>query len=93
MTQKMMQEIIKKTFITAQSHIEELVPPSLQAQYRLLPKKTALRCLHFPRSMDEVYQATRTLKYEEFLNFHLVLEMIHWHAARQRKRARRSTVC
>lgn len=77
MTQKMMQEIIKKTFITAQSHIEELVPPSLQAQYRLLPKKTALRCLHFPRSMDEVYQATRTLKYEEFLKFHLVLEMIH----------------
>ena len=47
MTQKMMQEIIKKTFITAQSHIEELVPLSLQAQYRLLPKKTALRCLHF----------------------------------------------
>ena len=40
-------------------------------------KRQALRCLHFPRSMDEVYQATRTLKYEEFLKFHLVLEMIH----------------
>ena len=77
MTQKMMQEIIKKTFLIAQSHIEECVPPSLQKQYRLLPKKTALRCLHFPRSMEEVYQATRTLKYEEFLKFHLVLEMIH----------------
>lgn len=77
MTQKMMQEILRKTFITAQSHIEDLIPLSLQQQYRLLPKRTALRCLHFPNSMEEVRQAVRTLKYEEFLKFHLVLAMIH----------------
>ena len=76
-TQKMMQQIMKKTFLAAQSHVEEQVPSSLRAQYRLLPRRTALRCLHFPNSMEEVRQAVRTLKYEEFLRFHLLLEMIH----------------
>ena len=43
-TQKMMQQIMKKTFLAAQSHVEEQVPSSLRAQYRLLPRRTALRC-------------------------------------------------
>ena len=77
MTQKMMHEIIKKTFIASQTHIVETVPQSLMQQYRLLSKKTAYRYLHFPQSMEEVRQAVRTLKYEEFLRFHVVLEMIH----------------
>lgn len=76
MTQKVMMDIIKKTFVEAQSHLVDFVPSTLTQQYRLMPRRTALRCIHFPQSMDEVKLATRTLKYEEFLKFHLVLAMI-----------------
>ena len=51
------------------------LPKSLIEKYRLLSKKDSLRMLHFPKSMDDVKQGFRHLKYEEFLEFVLVMEL------------------
>ena len=72
MTRKMMQEIIKKLSSPLNHILKNSYRLRFRHKYRLLPK-TALRCLHFPRPWMRSTQATRTLKYEEFLKFHLVL--------------------
>lgn len=75
MRQSSIANVIKKVFVSAFGQIEEGVPEDLRIRYRLLDKKTALRCIHFPRSLNEANLAIRTLKYEEFLHFHLALLM------------------
>ncbi|MBQ7889219.1 MAG: ATP-dependent DNA helicase RecG [Erysipelotrichaceae bacterium] len=75
MRQSSIYNVIKKVFMAAFSQVEEGIPQDLKERYRLLDKKTALRCIHFPRTMNDVTQAIRTLKYEEFLHFHLALLM------------------
>ncbi len=51
------------------------LPIYFREKYRLLSKKESLRLLHFPKSMDDVKQGYRHLKYEEFLEFVLVMEL------------------
>ena len=51
------------------------LPPSLIQKYKLLSKKESLKLLHFPKTMDDVKQGFRHLKYEEFLEFVLVMEL------------------
>ena len=51
------------------------LPIYFRDKYRLLSKKESLRLLHFPRSMEDVRQGYRHLKYEEFLEFVLVMEL------------------
>ena len=73
MRQSSIANVIKKVYIASLTDIQESVPSDLRNRYRLLDKKTALRCIHFPRTMQEVQSAVRTLKYDEFLQFHLAL--------------------
>ncbi len=75
MRQSSIANVIKKVFVACFEKIEEGVPEDLRIRYRLLDKKTALRCIHFPRSLNEASLAVRTLKYEEFLHFHIALLM------------------
>ena len=49
------------------------LPLELRAKYRLLSRSAALRCIHFPRSMEEVDAARRRLVYEELLLLELML--------------------
>lgn len=51
------------------------LPPTFINKYRLASKKNSLRMLHFPKSMEDVKQGFRHLKYEEFLEFVLVMEL------------------
>lgn len=51
------------------------LPQYFKDKYRLLSKKDSLKLLHFPKSMDDVKQGFRHLKYEEFLEFVLVMEL------------------
>lgn len=75
MRQSSIHNVMKKVFMAVFQQVEEGVPSDLRERYRLLDQKTALRCIHFPRNMNEVALAVRTLKYEEFLHFHLALLM------------------
>ncbi|MDO4192415.1 MAG: ATP-dependent DNA helicase RecG [Erysipelotrichaceae bacterium] len=66
-TQKDIRNIIRKVMSAVE--IRDIVPGELMDRYRLLERKEALRCVHEPRSGEDVQKAYRTLKYEEFLIF------------------------
>lgn len=69
-------DIRKITAKIISKHIEEIpdeIPESLRIKYRLLHRREALRKLHIPKSLKDVSEATRTLKYEEFLRFQMSL--------------------
>lgn len=51
------------------------VPAHLKEKYRLLDLRTALHQIHQPNSLEGLKQASRTLKYEEFLRFQTKLQI------------------
>lgn len=61
--------LIKK--ILDNATIENLIPDTFIKRYRLMNRKDALRAVHLPKSEEEKFLGLRTLKYEEFLLYHL----------------------
>ena len=53
--------------------VYDSMPVELRTKYRLMGRNEALRCIHFPVSMEEVAQAKRRLIYEELLSLELLL--------------------
>ena len=51
------------------------LPREFMEKYKLLSKKESLKLLHFPKNMEYVKKGYRHLKYEEFLEFVLVMEL------------------
>lgn len=74
--QKTIRACIEKVYEEVVNEIYDIVPEKLLRHYRLLRKAEALRRIHFPKSMDDVKTATRTLKYEEFLRFFTAIELM-----------------
>lgn len=68
-----MRKIMQKIIINTVDSVPDEVPESLRNKYRLLHRKEALRKLHLPKSLTDVSEAARTLKYEEFLRFQMSL--------------------
>lgn len=64
-------KFVKKVFLANYENIVDEIPISIREKYKLLPKVVALKYIHFPKNDNEVKLAIRTLKYHEFLNFHL----------------------
>ena len=73
---KQMRRFITSAFNQYGSLIEENLPPQLLARYRLMPRKEALKAMHFPRTASEVKQARRRMVYEEFLLFQLKIQAL-----------------
>lgn len=75
LSQKDMQKLIAKAlpFVDQISKVD--VPEVFRTRYRLLRLKDAIHYLHQPRSIEAVVQASRTLKYEEFLRFQTKLQL------------------
>ncbi|MBQ0065696.1 MAG: ATP-dependent DNA helicase RecG [Firmicutes bacterium] len=71
--QKEMQGMILKALEHA-NEITELVPDRYRQKYRLLDSATAYRYIHAPENEDQIKQAVRTLKYQEFLYFQCVMQ-------------------
>lgn len=63
------ERLIKK--ILESIRIEETVPTIYKEAYRLQSKQQALQWIHRPQTKDQLMAALRTLKYEEFLRYHL----------------------
>ncbi len=63
----LMKKILKK------ESFHNLLPESLINKYRLSDRDTAMREIHFPQNPNRLRDALRTLKYEEFLAYHLSL--------------------
>lgn len=73
-TQKDIHKYIKKAWDVLGNDIQEFLPEELRQKYRLISKKQAIHDIHFPKSMQEVAQSLRHLKYEEFLRFQLSMQ-------------------
>ncbi|SJZ98222.1 ATP-dependent DNA helicase RecG [Anaerorhabdus furcosa] len=76
LTQKNMQDVLRRCFDNSKATIENDVPSKYRERYRLLDKKDAYEKIHFPENATDVSLAIRTLKYEEFLKFHLAIQLI-----------------
>lgn len=63
------ERLIKK--ILESIRIEETVPAVYKDAYRLQSKQQALQWIHRPQTKEQLMAALRTLKYEEFLRYHL----------------------
>lgn len=55
------------------SDLPETLPDHLLSQYRMVPRWTALRHIHFPENQQELDAATRRLKFEELFFLQLRL--------------------
>ncbi|AXN40496.1 ATP-dependent DNA helicase RecG [Peribacillus butanolivorans] len=75
-TVKGMRRFIANAFSQYGAMIEENLPPQLLATYKLMPRKEALRMMHFPISANDVKQARRRFVYEEFLFFQLKMQAL-----------------
>lgn len=75
-TQKSFQGYIKKALAFYQGHIQDEVPNSLLIKHHLIHKELALNLIHFPSNDQDIKEALRYLKYEEFLRFQLTMQYI-----------------
>ena len=67
-------DLVKQSWMLNRDEIDDFVPEDFQQKHKLLSRKLALYLLHFPKYMQEVQQAIRTMKYEEFLRFQIVMQ-------------------
>lgn len=75
-TQKSFQNYVMKALKFYQGHIQDEVPASLLIKHHLIHKELALNLIHFPCNNDDIEEALRYLKYEEFLKFQLTMQYI-----------------
>ena len=66
------QKFTKKIFNHYKDTIKDNLPNWIKEKYKLLDLAVALKLIHFPKNESEVLLAVRTLKYNEFIRFHLI---------------------
>lgn len=60
-----------------QDNILENLPKKMIEKYQLLSRDVALRLVHFPKSLNQINQSLRRLKYEELFYFQLLMAIRH----------------
>lgn len=73
LTSRSVRRIIYRFFKEHGLELREQLPGWLIAQHDLMEGRVALRAIHFPKSHDELEQATRRLKFEELFYIQLLL--------------------
>ena len=76
MTKKSLQGYIKKALLYMQGKISDEVPVQYLSKHTLIHKQLAMHLIHFPSTKEDISQALRYLKYEEFLKFQLTMQYI-----------------
>ena len=76
LTQKSFQQYVKKALNLLKGNIESFVPEEYIIKHQLIHKESALWNIHFPQSQEDIKQALKYLKYEEFLKFQLTMQTI-----------------
>ncbi|RYL95375.1 ATP-dependent DNA helicase RecG [Sporolactobacillus sp. THM7-4] len=74
MTVKRMRKIVSQALKQFPDYLEENLPEKFLNDYKLMPRKEAVREIHFPTERARLYQARRRLVYEEFLNYELKIQ-------------------
>ncbi|MFV0380131.1 MAG: ATP-dependent DNA helicase RecG [Anaerorhabdus sp.] len=75
-TQKIISSTITKIMENKSYVIKDYIPDNYKKKYRLCSKEDALKWIHFPANKQQIDQATRRIKYEEFLMFNLGIQLI-----------------
>ncbi|TYP59988.1 ATP-dependent DNA helicase RecG [Thermosediminibacter litoriperuensis] len=78
LTQKIMRKIIKSV-LQETLEVDEVLPKSVLKEYRLMPKASALRNIHFPESWEELKKAQERFAFEELLLFQLAMMITRRH--------------
>jgi ATP-dependent DNA helicase RecG len=68
--------LVKRCLIYLQGKVENLIPADYQKKYRLLSRYDAFEKVHCPKSLEDVHQGLRLLKYEEALLFSLKSQIV-----------------
>jgi ATP-dependent DNA helicase RecG len=76
---KLVEEVLK----IAEPHIRETLPASLLEAEKLIPKKAAIRQIHFPNDITQLSAAQHRLKFEEL--FYIQLRLLKLKLVRQEK--------
>ena len=74
--QRTVRACMERVLFAMHENIPDVIPIKYQRKYRLSDKETALQRIHFPKDREEIHQAYRTLKYEEFLKFFTSIELM-----------------
>ncbi|MGG5370482.1 ATP-dependent DNA helicase RecG [Enterococcus sp. AZ196] len=67
-------DLIKAAFEKFGDQVTENLPDYLLEKYRLMPRKQAMRALHFPKNPEESHQAKRRVVFEEFFLFQMRMQ-------------------
>ena len=68
--------LAKKSLTAVHGQISSIIPYDYLNKYRLVNKEVALNWAHNPKSLQEIHQALRHLKYEEALLFSIKNQLI-----------------
>ena len=68
--------LVKKSLTEIQGKVYSTIPYHYLNKYHLIDKEKALSWAHFPKTLEEVHQSYRHLKYEEALMFSLKNQLI-----------------
>lgn len=75
-TTKSFQGYIQKALKYVSGEVDDFVVEELRIKHHLIHKELALHNIHFPQTKEDLSQALRYLKYEEFLKFQLTMQFV-----------------
>lgn len=75
-TQKSFEGYVKKAYKLLYDDLVDHISEPYIIKHKLVHEKTALYMIHFPESYNDIKEALRYLKYKEFLQFQLTMNLI-----------------
>lgn len=76
LTQNVVRSAVKSALDICLDRIEETLPTEIMEEYGLIPLKTAIKCVHFPKNTEELAKARRRLAFEDAAVLTIVLEKL-----------------
>ena len=73
-TLKYFRSLVQEAWELNKNNIINFIPAEFIQKYKLMARNKALFALHFSQEFSEIENAIRTMKYEEFLRFQLVMQ-------------------
>lgn len=76
LTQSVMRSAVRGALELCLDEVEETLPEEIRAEYGLVPLKTAMETVHFPKNAEELAAARRRLAFEDAAVLTIVLEKL-----------------
>ena len=76
LTQSIMRSAVRGALEICLNEVEETLPDEIRKEYGLIPLKTAMQTVHFPKNTEELAAARRRLAFEDAAVLTIVLEKL-----------------